>query len=373
MTIAFWASVLLIGYAYVGYALLLSFRALQSSRAVRKAKYSGSISVVLVVHNEIAVLDRKVKNLLGLRYPSDRFEIIVVSDGSTDGTNQLLLKYSEHPNLRVICKQKQEGKAAGLNDALEVASGQVVIFTDARQYIEPEAIPILLENLADPTVGAVSGALILGNPESGEAGQGVGLYWRIEKRVRELESTCSSTIGATGAFYAVRRELIVRLSTDLVLDDVYVPMHVLRQGYRVLFEPGARIWDAPDQGIKREFARKVRTLTGIYQLVQLEPWLLSVKNPEWFGFVSHKLSRLLVPFAFIAVLISSAVLQGWVYRTALIIQLAFYALGIWALIGRKGGVFGRAANAAFTLVLLNTAALVAFGNFVGQRRVDWAH
>ena len=372
MTIVFWAGVFVIGYAYLGYALLLFLLAAQGSRSVRTAKYAGSVSVVLVVHNEVAVLDRKLKNLMALRYPSERFEIVIVSDGSTDDTNELLVEYAEHPKVRVIVEPTQKGKAAGLNHALEVASGGIIIFTDARQYIEPDAIPALLASFADPEVGAVSGQLMLGHSESGEAGQGVGLYWKVEKLIRQLESKCSSTIGATGAFYAVRRELIVKLSADMILDDVYVPMHVLRQGYRVLFEAGARAWDTPDQGIKREFARKVRTLTGIYQLVQFEPWLLSSRNPERFGFVSHKLSRLLVPFALIAVLISSALLQGEVYRTALIIQLVFYALSLWALIGRKGGVLGRAADAAFTLVLLNTAALVAFGNFVGQRRVNWA-
>jgi len=116
---------------------------------------------------------------------------------------------------------------------------------------------------------------MLGDPELGETGKGMGLYWRIEKKTRELESECGSVVGATGALYAVRRELLVPLPEGTILDDVYIPMQVVRQQKRVVFEPRARAWDTPDLGDGLEFARKVRTLSGNYQLVQLAPWLVS--------------------------------------------------------------------------------------------------
>jgi cellulose synthase/poly-beta-1,6-N-acetylglucosamine synthase-like glycosyltransferase len=187
-----------------------------------------------------------------------------------------------------------------------------------------------------------------------------------------MESASGSVIGATGALYAVRRSLLVKLPPEIVLDDVYIPMHVLRQGARVVFDSRARAWDAPDQGLEREFSRKVRTLSGNYQLFELAPWLLGRANPGWFRFVSHKLVRLLVPFALIGLLISSLVLPSAIYRTALVLQLAFYGLGAWALIGPKRGLLARAANAAFALVLLNAAAVVATANFVTGRKVLWA-
>jgi cellulose synthase/poly-beta-1,6-N-acetylglucosamine synthase-like glycosyltransferase len=213
---------------------------------------------------------------------------------------------------------------------------------------------------------------MLGDQASGETGQGMGLYWRVEKTVRELEAASGSMVGATGALYAVRRELLASLPAGTILDDVYLPMQVVRQGKRVVFEPRARAWDSPDLGAAREFSRKVRTLSGNYQLLQLAPWLLYKSNPIRFEFVSHKLLRLAMPLALALLLASSLMLSGLLYRVALIVQLVFYALSVAALARLlKEGPVARAAEAAATFVLLNTAAVVAFANFVRGRKAVW--
>jgi poly-beta-1,6-N-acetyl-D-glucosamine synthase len=367
----FWGAAAVIGYAYVGYAAWLWVRSRRQVRLVQSAG-SASVSIVMAVRNEAAVVEGKLKNLLELNYPLDQVEIVVVSDGSTDGTNFILRGVAGTSRAKLILNAESRGKAASLNDAIRAATGEIVVFTDARQKIERDAVRFMLENFADPQVGCVSGELMLGDPESGQTSRGMGLYWRIEKKIREMESATGSVVGATGALYAVRRNLLVELPPETILDDVYIPMHVLKQGARVIFEPRARVWDIPDLGMEREFARKVRTLSGNYQLLKLSPWLLGSSNPVWFGFVSHKLIRLMVPFALAALLVSSAMLPGGVYRLALIFQVAFYALGAWALVGPKHGMLARAAEPAFTIVLLNTAALVAFVNFVTGRRVAWA-
>jgi len=368
----FWGAVAVVAYAYLGYAAWLWVRSRWRLRPVQSGPYFASISIVMVVHNEAAGLERKLKNLLELSYPADRTEIVVVSDGSTDGTNRLLAEFASLSRARVILNPQSRGKAVGLNDAMGVVTGEIVIFTDARQRIEADAVPLLLENFADPEVGCVSGELMLGDPDSGETNRGMGLYWKVEKKIREMESASGSVVGATGALYAVRRNLLVKLPPETILDDVYIPMHVLRQRARVVFDPRARVWDIPNQGMDREFARKVRTLTGNYQLFRLSPWLLGSANPVRFGFVSHKLIRLLVPFALGALLLSSVILRGPIYRFALGLQVAFYGLSAWALVGPKRGRLARVADMAFTFVLLNTAAVVAFVNFVTRRRVVWA-
>jgi cellulose synthase/poly-beta-1,6-N-acetylglucosamine synthase-like glycosyltransferase len=368
----FWGSVAVIGYAYLGYAAWLWVRNLWRLRPVQSGPYLASVSIVMVVHNEAAVLERKLRNLLDLNYPTDRAEIVVVSDGSTDDTNRLLAEFASVLRVRVISNPQSRGKAAGLNDAMAAASGEIVIFTDARQKIEADAIGLLLENFADPQVGCVSGELMLGDPGSGEVSRGMGLYWKVEKKIREMESASGSVVGATGALYAVRRSLLVELPPETILDDVYIPLHVLRQGSRVVFDPRARAWDVAELGMEREFARKVRTLSGNYQLFQLLPWVLGKANPVRFGLVSHKLIRLLVPFALVALLFSSVFLPGTIYRIALALQIVFYGLSAWALVGPKRGPLARAADVAFTLVLLNTAAVVAFANFVTGRKVVWA-
>jgi biofilm PGA synthesis N-glycosyltransferase PgaC len=247
----------------------------------------------------------------------------------------------------------------------------VIVFTDARQKIEAGAVRLLAENFADPEVGCASGELMLGDAGAGEETMGPGLYWKIEKKIRQLESAAGSVVGATGALYAVRRELLVPVPAGTILDDVYVPMHVVRQGARVVFDERARAWDRPNLGTRREFGRKVRTLTGNYQLVQLAPWLITFGNPLWLEFISHKLLRLLVPFALVVTLGSAFFLAGPVYRLALAVQLAFYALGLLAMVPLRKGPLNRVTDAAFTFVVLNTAAVVAFANFVSGRKPVW--
>ena len=368
----FWGAAAVVGYAYLGYPAWLWFRSRWHLLPIRAVPHLASVSIAMVVHNEAAVLESKLRNLLELNYPPDLTQIVVVSDGSTDATNQILSEFAKTAGVRVILKAQSHGKAAGLNDAINVAVGEIVVFTDARQTIEKDALRLLIENFADTRVGCASAELMLGRPDSGEIKVGLGLYWRIEKKIREMESASGSVVGATGALYAVRRSLLVKLPPETILDDVYLPMHVVRQRARVVFDSRARAWDIPDQGTEREFARKVRTLSGNYQLFQLCPWLLGRANPVRFGFISHKVIRLFVPFALGAMLISSIMLTGVTYRIAMVLQFAFYGLGVSALVGPKGGLVGKIADGAFTFLLLNTAAVVAFANFVTGRKVIWA-
>jgi poly-beta-1,6-N-acetyl-D-glucosamine synthase len=158
---------------------------------------------------------------------------------------------------------------------------------------------------------------------------------------------------------------------ETILDDVYIPLHVIKQGSRVVFDARARAWDLPDQGGGHEFARKVRTLGGNYQLLQLAPWLLTRANPVRFEFVSHKLLRLVAPFALAFALVTSALLPHPVYRIAFGLQAAFYALSLLAMAHLKRGPLARLADAALTFVVLNTAAVVAFANFISGRKAVW--
>jgi len=332
---------------------------------------------LMVVRNEEAVIARKLENLLTLDYPQAKLDVVVVSDGSSDRTPSILADYARDSGLptrvRTLMKPVSQGKAAGLNDAIKLATGEVLLFTDARQQIESGALRLLIENFADSEVGAASGELMLGDPSSGESGKGMGLYWRIEKTIRELESASGSVAGATGAIYCARRSLLDAspLPEGTILDDVLLPMQIVRKGFRVIFDARARAWDSPDLGESREFSRKVRTLSGNYQLLQLAPWLLSSQNAIRFEFASHKLSRLAVPFALLALLIASMFLPQPLYRAALGAQLAFYALSLAALAGVKIGPLSRIADPARTFVVLNSAAMVAFINFVTGRKAVW--
>jgi len=373
----FWLAAALVGYSYLGYPVWLWLRSRWSPRPVRRGNFdttnTPTVSAVMVVRNEETILARKLDNLLALDYPAEKLHVVVVSDGSSDRTTDILADYARNPRVQTLLKQLSQGKAAGLNDAIQLATGDVLLFTDARQQIESGALRLLIENFADPDVGAASGELMLGDPTSGETGKGMGLYWRVEKKVRELESASGSVVGATGAIYCARRSLLVAspLPEGTILDDVLLPMQVVRQGARVIFDSRARAWDSPDLGDGREFSRKVRTLSGNYQLLQIAPWLLNSQNAIRFEFISHKLSRLAVPLALLALLIASMFLPAPFYRAALAAQLAFYALSLMALAGIKIGPLSRIADPARTFVVLNSAAMVAFVNFVTGRKAVW--
>jgi poly-beta-1,6-N-acetyl-D-glucosamine synthase len=372
MKYLFWLAAGLIAYTYLGYACWLRIRMLWRSRPVQRGSFTPLVSIAMVVRNEQQVLETKLKNLMGLDYPADRCQIIVVSDGSTDRTESILRTYGSDSRIHIVLKKLAQGKACGLNDAIGLAQGDIVVFTDARQTIEPQAVRLLAENFADPEVGCASGELMLGDAGQGESSQGLSLYWRIEKQVRKLEAASGSVVGATGALYAVRRELLMRVPTGTILDDVYLPMQVVRQGKRVVLDERARAWDHPNLGTEREFSRKVRTLSGNYQLLQLAPWLWGGSNPIRFEFVSHKLLRLVVPFALMVLLAASFWLSAPFYRVTLILQLVFYSLSVLALSRLlKGGILARVADSAGTFVLLNGAAVVALANFLGGRRAAW--
>ena len=366
----FWTSAALVAYTYFGYPIWVGVRARRWPRPAHSGQFLPSVSIVIAAHNEAPSLPRKLANLAALDYPPDRLELVVVSDGSTDSTEAILAP-AARTGVRTVVLAERIGKAAALNCAVEACTGEIILFTDARQVLEENAVRTITECFADPEVGCVSGELMLGDPESGIYGEGVGLYWKMEKKVRQWESASGSVVGATGAMYAVRRIFWVPFPKGTILDDVLLPLEVARQGGRVIFESRARAWDPYSPGFRQEFRRKVRTLTGNYQLLQLAPWLLTRRNPLRFALISHKLLRLLVPFALAGILLSSLLISELVYRVVLTMQIAFYASAILALCRPRLIVLSRLGNASMAFLVLNTAAAVACLYFLSGKKEVW--
>jgi cellulose synthase/poly-beta-1,6-N-acetylglucosamine synthase-like glycosyltransferase len=366
MKLIFWLSLALIVYSYVGYALWLWFCARLRSLPIAQQSGDLDVSIVIAARNEAANLPLKLQNLRQLDYPREHTQTIVVSDGSSDETARILLEHST--DIVPVLLPQSKGKACALNEGVRHATGEILVFLDTRQTLEPDAIRQLVSCFADPHVGAVSGELMLdGSP----SGSGLGIYWRIEKIVRKLESYSGSVVGATGAIYAIRRECYKELPPGTLLDDVLIPMQVARMGRRVVFQPLAIARDRLFDARGKEFSRKVRTLTGNYQLLRLAPWLLSASNPLLFRFISHKLMRLAVPLFLVTLLIASGLARGSFYRTAFLIQIFFYALAAIGTLVPSTGRF-KLVSIANAFVMLNAAAAVAFYNFVAGRNGVWA-
>jgi biofilm PGA synthesis N-glycosyltransferase PgaC len=295
----FWFSLLALGYTYVGYPFVLWVWArigpCQVSHA-SKESIVPSVSIVIAARNEAARLATRIENCLTQRYPPDRLHVIVVSDGSTDQTEEVVGRFDPARVTLVILKESQ-GKAGALNAGVARSESEIIVFADARQRFGLSAVEELVRNFADPSVGAVSGELILHSPVEGPGAEAVGVYWAIEKWIRRAEGAIDSVIGTTGAIYAIRRTLYEPLPSGAILDDLLVPMRIAMRGSRVVFEPRARAFDWIEQDYHAEFTRKVRTLAGNYQAISLCPDLIKPwRNRLFLQFVSHKVCRLASPF-----------------------------------------------------------------------------
>jgi len=335
MKASFWASILFVLYVYAGYPLLLAiWAALRSRRVARQFTQANAptISVVLAARNESERLPDRITNLLAAEYPTP-IEIIVVSDGSTDQTARVLARFADR--VRYI-ERPRGGKPLALNAGVAAAHGEIIVFADARQRFAPNALIALAANFSDASVGGVTGELVLDceadlRAADSEIGEGVGLYWKYEKWLRRQESRIWSTLGATGAIYAIRRRLWRPLPPQALLDDVLTPMRIVLNGKRVVLDEQAQAFDRVAASGADESRRKTRTLAGNYQILALEPRLLNpFVNPVWLQYMSHKVGRLIVPWCLALAFITNIPLafRRWPYTLALLVQLCFYGLAL---------------------------------------------
>ncbi|HEV2620227.1 MAG TPA: glycosyltransferase family 2 protein [Acidobacteriaceae bacterium] len=362
MHFLFWLCFALVVHTYCGYPVWLWLLSRVKSLPILEDREERTVSIIISARNEESTLPAKLDNLRRMDYPTEKVEIVVVSDGSTDRTAAIL---REQEWVVPVVLDRSNGKAAALNEAVKHAHGDLLIFQDARQLVEADCVSNLVRCFGDPAVGAVSGELLL-ESASGEPHSALGIYWKIEKAVRKLESASGSVVGVTGAIYAIRRELFPKIPPGTILDDVYVPMQVARMGKRIVFQPKSIVRDRIFSGAAKEFSRKVRTLTGNYQLLRLAPWLLTPKNPLFFRFISHKLLRLAVPFFLILMLLALAWSSGRIYRGIFWLQIIFYLLGILGMVSSAASRF-KPVSFAKTFLMLNAAALLAFYNFIVGR------
>lgn len=369
----FWGSFLFIAYTYLGYPLLLGGLSRVVARPVRKqvSDVLPSVSVVIAARNEEQNICRRLDNLLEQDYPPERLEIIVVSDGSTDRTNELVAAYAS-PRVRLVALTSGSGKAVAVNAGVVEAHGEIVVFADSRQRFAPDVVRRLTDNFSDPTIGCVSGELVFeASPGSGIQTE-MGAYWQYEKWIRKQESATGSVVGVTGAIYAMRRSLYRPLPKGTILDDVVTPLNVIEQGYRCIFDGSALAFDPVSKDMAQEWSRKVRTMAGNWQMLGFSPrLLLPGANPVWLRFISHKICRLLVPFALLTLPVGAVSSEGFVYQGVFLVWLVVCIGALLGALSRRGRCF-RLVSLFYFVAVMNVAACAGLVMWVrGQSNSVW--
>jgi cellulose synthase/poly-beta-1,6-N-acetylglucosamine synthase-like glycosyltransferase len=385
--IVFLFCVSLLAYIYVGYPLIVILLAKFFRRPVQKRAILPSVTIVIPTFNEEVVIKEKLENTLQLDYPRDLLQILVCDDASDDRTAELVRAYASS-GVELSQAASRSGKVGGLNRALQLASGEIFIIADADILPNPDALRNLIANFGDEAVGCVMAQTKMA--ASGEGtGESSGLYWRYEARIRQSESDIHSTVAATGHFMALRRKLVRPIPMHVILDDFYLAMMTIRQGYRVISEPQAVVWERPTQSMGDEVNRRSRLITGRFQIITMSreylphlPFLLQ------FEVISHKFLRLAIPHLMIAALLSNILFvvigmragapSFWtlVMGAALILQGIFYGLAIAGKV-----LFGRLSKRSKVIKVLmlpyylcatNFAGLSGLADFIsGRRTVLW--
>lgn len=363
----FAASLLMLGWTYIGYPLAMWARARFAPRHVDAANWEPRIDIVVVAHNAAGEIAAKLDNLRTLDYPVDRLHIHVASDGSEDLTAALLQECTD-PRVRTYLFPQRRGKSACLGDIIPQLDGEIVVFADVRQRLEADAIRALLRPLADAEVGAVSGELMFERADSDFA-DGVDFYWRYEKLIRRNEAASGSVVGVTGALYAARRALLPVIPPGLILDDLWIPLEIARRGARIAFAADARAWDRPSADAALEAQRKRRTLAGNFQLIAREPaLLLPWSHPLGWRLWGHKWLRLLAPWL-LSIMLATNVLLALTSTRWLILLLAqagFYGAaiaGLWT----PTLLRHLPVRIAATFVRMNGYAIVGLFDFLSGR------
>jgi cellulose synthase/poly-beta-1,6-N-acetylglucosamine synthase-like glycosyltransferase len=382
LAVLFALSAVAVGYLYLGYPLLLVVLARLRPRPVAAGLVRPAVTIVVPAHDEEAVIGEKLESCLAQDYPADRLEVLVVSDGSTDRTEEIVrARAARDPRVRLLAIPRS-GKAAALDQGALHATGEILVLTDANALLAPGSLVRLVEPFADPEVGGVCGRKRYRRGRGVDATElGENLYWRWDQWQKSLESRIGSVFAADGALYAVRRGLYVPMADPAQADDIAISARIVLQGRRLLFEPGAVAFEEPPAEGREELRRKVRvTNHSVRALLNLgrRLWTSGFYSVE---LLSHKLLRHLAPFPLLALVATSLALAlrlegaaGAFFRLCLALQLGFYALGLagFLLRGTRVGRL-RFLSIPYYFSMVNLAALLgALSILRGVRTVRWA-
>lgn len=375
----FWFSAFLVVYIYIGYPLLTYVLRKRGRPVAKDWEHQPSVSILVPAYNESREIHETLLNKLALDYPKDRLEIIVVSDESNDGTDEIVLQVAQQADIdiRLVRQVPRQGKTSGLNLILPEAKGEIIVFCDANSIYAPDTLKKLVSNFADPSVGYVTGKMVYTNPDGSLVGDGCSAYMKYENFLREQETLMGSIVGVDGGVDAMRKALYTRLNADQ-LPDFVQPLKVVEQGYRVVYEPDALLKEQALSESGREYRMRVRvSLRALWALHDMKNML----DPGKFGIFalqlwSHKVLRYLafIPLA-LALIANFALLgNGFFYVSVMVAQLAFYWLAAWGhRLSMSGQQLSKILALPYYFCLLNVASAHAFIRYMkGEKQIIWA-
>ena len=373
-----WLALLVVGYAYLGYppAIRAASRLFGRDPEPPEVLDDGlpTVSILIAAHDEEASIADRLRNALATDYPPGKLEVVVGSDGSTDGTDRIVREFAEQ-GVRLLGDGRRRGKAATLNASIPGLKGEVVLLSDANTSIEPEAARMLARWFVDPGVGAVAGRLVLTDPSTGRNVDGI--YWRYENFLKGCEGRLGALLGANGAIYAIRKDRYVPIPPGTIVDDFVIPLLMtIRAGSTLVHEPGAVAREETPPDLGSEFRRRSRIGAGGFQSLALL-WPILDPRRGWiaFAFLSHKLLRWACPFALIALMASDIALalagRPW-HAYSLAAQVAFYLGAIGASRLPGGSRASRPLRVVSMFAGMNLALLVGFFRLLrGGQKGTW--
>lgn len=372
LALIFWLSGFAVVYTFIGYGVLITALARVVHRPVQRAPITPPVTMIISAYNEQAVIAAKLENSLAVDYPRDCLEIMVVADGSTDDTCDIVSRFASR-GIRLLYEPKRRGKIAAMNRAAPFARGQVLVFSDADAMLEPQSVRMLVANLADPKVACVGGEKRIRQDSSVQA-KGEGAYWRYEAYLKRLDSSVNTAIGAIGELFAIRRELYRPMDDDLLIEDFVLTMRLVARGWRVVYEPAAVTWENASPSLAGEWQRRVRIAAGGFQAIgRLVDMLNPLRGLAAIQYISHKVMRWLSPFFMIAAFLANlALVSQPLYAWLFAAQVVFYTLALLGFVLQTVGRRWWALQIPFYFCFANATSLAGFLRYItGSQPVTW--
>jgi cellulose synthase/poly-beta-1,6-N-acetylglucosamine synthase-like glycosyltransferase len=372
--LTFWISAGILAYVYAGYPLLVYLLSRRGKEPARDPALLPKVTVLITAYNEEASIREKIENTLSLRYPKELVEVLAASDASTDRTDEIVLEYADK-GVRLVRVEGRLGKTEAQNQAVEAATGEIILFSDATTHYESDVLQKVIPLFADENVGCVAGRLIYRNEDASGVGDGATSYWGYETFIKAAESRTCSMIGASGCLYAVRKNAYVPMYPEACSDFLICTL-LYRQGLRTVFAPEAVCYEKVNRDSAKELKMRVRVIAQTFT----DLWRnRDMMNPLKSGFyaiqlVSHKLLRYAVPLLLVSMLISSLLLaaSSRFFAAVLVFQAVFYVLALFGWIIERAGLRSRLLSMPQYFLLANVAAVIAFYKFLrGEKYASW--